>query len=111
MNGRPSTQLWGKLAWHPAVVAWRALAHDSPDPERIEVLHRGEASATYRLIGAGPGGAPIIARRSRRARALLERVLYERILAPLALTATRYLGFKAESPQSAWLFLTDAGDG
>jgi hypothetical protein len=109
---RPAAQvLWGKLAWHPAVMAWREVAHDAPDPERIEVLRRGPNSATYRLVGAGPGGAPILARRSRAAKAWIERTVYQRILPHLPVAAPRYWGFKAESPQFAWLFLTDVADG
>src|SRR2546428_11561444 len=57
MSSKPAAAvLWGKLAWHPAVVAWRGLAEDPPDPEHIEVLRQGKKSATYRLGGAAPGG-------------------------------------------------------
>src|SRR2546428_2179451 len=62
MSSKPAAAvLWGKLAWHPAVVAWRGLAEDPPDPEHIEVLRQGKKSATYRLGGAGPERAPAIA--------------------------------------------------
>jgi hypothetical protein len=108
---RAAFDLWGKLAWHPAVMAWRELAQDVPDPESIEVLHRGVESATYRLVGAGQGGESIIARRSRRAKARLERAVYEWILPHLPFSAPRYRGFKAESPQVAWLFLSELTDG
>src|SRR3989442_1150812 len=54
MSSKPAAAvLWGKLAWHPAVVAWRGLAQDPPDPEHIEVLRQGKKSATYR-----PDGGP-----------------------------------------------------
>jgi hypothetical protein len=107
----PARVLWGKLAWHPAVKAWRALAHDARDPERIEVLWRTNESATYRLVGAGPGGAAIIARRSRIAQAWIERRVCEWILPLLPKRVPRYCGFKAESQQFAWLFLADRTDG
>src|SRR5256886_17656971 len=59
MSSKPAAAvLWGKLAWHPAVVAWRGLAEDPPDPEHIEVLRQGKKSATYRLVGAGADRAP-----------------------------------------------------
>jgi len=102
--------LWGDCAWHPAVAAWRELAPDAPDPESIEVLRRGQKSATYRLVGAGPGGAPIIAQHARMAKASIERTVYEQILAHLPVTAPRCYGFREESPQLAWLFLEDVGD-
>ena len=102
--------LWGDCAWHPAVAAWRELAPDAPDPESIEVLRRGQKSATYRLVGAGPGGAPIIAQHARMAKASIERTVYEQILPHLPVTAPRCYGFREESPQLAWLFLEDVGD-
>ena len=33
--------LWGTFCWHPAVVAWREIAPDAPEPERIESYLRG----------------------------------------------------------------------
>jgi hypothetical protein len=107
----PPLVFWGKLDWHPAVTAWREVAPYAPDPERIEVLRRSADSATYRLVGAGPRGAPLIARRSRMATAWIARTVYERILPHLPVAAPRYCGFKAEGPQFAWLFLTGGTDG
>ena len=46
--------LWGNLSWHPAAAAWREVAPTAPTPECIEVLHRENGTATYRLVGAGP---------------------------------------------------------
>ena len=111
MSSKPAAAvLWGKLAWHPAVVAWRGLAEDPPDPEHIEVLRQGKKSATYRLVGAGPDGAPVIAQRSQMPKALIERTVYEQILPHLPVTSPRYYGFQEDSPQFAWLFLEDVGD-
>jgi len=106
----PAAVLWGKLAWHPAVVAWRGLAQEPPDPEQIEVLRQGKKSATYRLVGAGPDGAAVIAQRSQIPKALLERTVYEQILPHLPVTSPGYYGFREDSPQFAWLFLEDVGD-
>src|SRR2546428_2883612 len=100
----------GKLRCHPAVAAWRGLAQDPPDPEHIEVLRQGRKSATYRLVGAGPGGAPIIAQRSQMAKALIERTVYEQILPHVSVSSPRYYGFREESPEFAWLFLEDVGN-
>ncbi len=100
---------WGKLRCHPAVAAWRGLAQDPPDPEHIEVLRQGKKSATYRLVGAGPGGASIIAQRSCMAKARIERIVYERILPRLPVTSPRYYGSRVEDSEFVWLFLEDIG--
>src|SRR2546425_5941270 len=111
MSSKPAAAvLWGKLAWHPAVVAWRGLAEDPPDPEHIEVLRQGKKSATYRLVGAGADGAPVIAPRSQMPEALVERTGYEQILPHLPVTSPRYYGFQQDSPPFAWLVLQDVGD-
>src|SRR2546428_1842531 len=90
MSSKPAAAvLWGKLAWHPAVVAWRGLAEDPPDPEHIEVLRQGKKSATYRLVGAGAGGAPGIPPRPPMPKGPVERTGYEEILPPLPLPAPR----------------------
>jgi phosphotransferase family enzyme len=106
----PPTVLWGRLAWHPAVAAWRLHAPDAPDPEHIEVLEQRNKSATYRLVGAGPGGESIIAQRSAMAKALIERTVYEQVLPYLPVTSPRYYGCREASPQHAWLFVEDVGD-
>jgi hypothetical protein len=106
----PAAVLWGKLAWHPAVAAWREIAPEAPEPESIEVLRQGRKAATYRLAGVGPGGAPVIAQRSRAPKGQIERVVYERILPHLPVTAPAYLGSRQESAEYLWLFLEDVGD-
>lgn len=103
----PRAILWGTLAWHPAVKAWSAVTEAPAAPEAIEVLHQTDQSATYRLVGAGPGGAAVIARRRRTAMAVFERTFYRQILPHLSAEAPRYCGFTAESARFAWLFLTD----
>ncbi|HYT82490.1 MAG TPA: hypothetical protein VEK86_03505 [Gemmatimonadales bacterium] len=103
--------LWGHLAWHPAAAAWRDVAPTAPAPECIEVLRQENGTAVYRLIGVGPGGAPILARRSRIARALVERILYQQIVPRLPVTAPRYHAFRAAGPGLAWVFLQESGDG
>src|SRR3989442_15836770 len=106
MSSKPAAAvLWGKLAWHPAVVAWRGLAEDPPDPEHIEVLRQGKKSATYRLVGAGPGGAPGLPPRSQMPKGLVERTVYEQILPHLPLTSPRLYGFQEENPQFPGPFL------
>ena len=101
------------LAGHPAVAAWGELSGRpiAIDPTHIEVLRQGRKSATYRLVGAGPGGTPIIARRARTAKALILRTLYSKMLSRLPIAAARYCAFRAESPGFAWVFLEECGGG
>ncbi|HEV8265527.1 MAG TPA: hypothetical protein VGQ06_11290 [Gemmatimonadales bacterium] len=101
--------LWGNLAWHPAAAAWRAAAPTAPTPDCIEVLRADNGNGVYRLVGAGPSGAPIIARRSGMARALVVRTIYEKLLSRLPIAAPRYRAFQAEGPRYAWVFLEDVG--
>jgi len=103
--------LWGNLSWHPAADAWRQVAPAAPTPESIEVLHHENGTAVYRLVGAGPGGTPIIARRSGIAKALILRTLYSKMLSRLLIAAPRYCAFRAESPRCAWLFLEERRGG
>jgi hypothetical protein len=102
-------QLWGNIAWHPAATAWREADPTAPSPESIEVLSDENGTAAYRLVGAGPNGAPIIARRSGRMQALLVRTLYERLLArlPLGAGTPRFCAFHAEPTGVAWVFLVE----
>ena len=102
--------LWGNLAWHPAAEAWRQVAPTAPAPESIEVLHRENGTGTYRLVGVGPGGTPIIARRSGITKAVILRTLYSKILSRLPIPAARYRAFRAEPPGFAWVFLEERGD-
>src|SRR3989442_7447834 len=102
MSSKPAAAvLWGKLAWHPAVVAWRGLAEDPPDPEHIEVLRQGKKSATYRLVGAGADGAPGIAQRSQMPKAPIERTGYEQNLPHLPLTSPPFHRVPQDQPPVA----------
>src|SRR3989442_7022260 len=94
--------LWGKLSWHPAAAAWREVAPTAPTPECIEVLHRENGTATYRLVGAGPGGAPIIARPSGVTRARVVRKIYQKKLSRLPIRASRYYRFRTGRPGFSW---------
>lgn len=101
--------LLGNLAWHPAAAAWREVAPTAPAPESIEVLHRQNGTAVYRLVGAGPGGAPIIARRSGMANALVVRAIYQQMLSRLPISARRYRAFRPDEAGYAWVFLEEGG--
>ena len=94
---------------HPAVRAWRQLYPDA-EPLRITPLKvRRRKSTIYRLEGAGPAGSAVVAKRSQRAYALIERTVYEEILPGLSLPSLRYYGFLEDSEvDRCWLFLEDA---
>ncbi|HEV2669971.1 MAG TPA: phosphotransferase [Gemmatimonadales bacterium] len=106
----PKKLIWGKLDWHPAVKAWAAFTAAANEPESLEVLRKGTKAATYRLVGAGPGGESIIVQRSPAARAVIERAVNEDILSRLALTAPRYYGCSEDGRDFVWLFYEDVGD-
>src|SRR5439155_27352460 len=94
---------------HPAVHAWRQLY---PDAELLRITPlkvRRRKSTIYRLEGAGPAGSAVVAKRSQRAYALIERTVYEEILPGLSLPSLRYYGFLEDSEvDRCWLFLEDA---
>jgi ATP-binding cassette subfamily B protein len=114
-DGRPAaTQLSAgehcpNLNKHPAVRAWLQL-HPRAEPLAITPLRvRKFKNKVYRLEGAGLAGAPVIAKRLRKADAGIERTVYEEILARVAVPSLRFYG-SLEDPDSeyCWLFQEDA---
>jgi aminoglycoside phosphotransferase (APT) family kinase protein len=106
----PRAVLLDALATHPAVAAWNALVDRERAPSRIEVLRRGTKAATYRLVGIRAGERSVIAQRAPVARATIERLIHERILPLLPVTAPAFYGAWEETPEAAWLFFEDVGD-
>src|SRR5881396_3253109 len=97
------------LMSHPAVHAWRQLYPHS-EPRRIAPLRvRQRKNKVYRLEGAGWAGTAVIAKRSRKADALIERTVYEEIFPRLTVPSLRYYG-SLEDPDAeyCWLFLEEA---
>jgi hypothetical protein len=94
-----------------AARAWKALGGQRPEPERVEVLKEEPSrTAVYRLHLRDDREATVIAKRSPRTTALVERTVYERILPDLPLRRLRYHGSVAEpSGGFCWLFIEDAG--
>jgi ABC-type multidrug transport system ATPase subunit len=97
------------LMSHPAVHAWRQLNPHS-EPHRIAPLRVfPRKTMAYRLEGAGPAGSTVVAKRSRKACALIERTVYEEILAGLTVPSLRYYGFLEDSDaEYCWIFLEEA---
>ncbi len=103
--------LWGKLSWHPAAAAWREVAPSAPTPECIEVLRQQNGTGAYRLVGVGPEGGPVIARRAPSWRVQVEHAIYERILSRLGVRGRRYYAFPPTEPGYAWVFRQEGGRG
>jgi len=94
----------GKLSWHPAAVAWEHVAPFAPTPDCIEVLRQENGTGAYRLVGVGPEGGPVLARRAPSWRVLVERAIYQRILSRLGFTGRRYYAFPPKEPGFGWVF-------
>jgi ATP-binding cassette, subfamily B, bacterial len=96
-----------------AVAAWARLgaagARVSPAAGvTLKPIKRG--SAVYRLVGMGPGGSDVIAKRTRRATVELESSVYADLLPCLPVATVRCYGVaQADDDAMAWLFLEDAG--
>lgn len=108
-RGRPIAILREGLAAHPAVHAWHAVAPDDATPDVIQVLREHPSAAVYRLVGAGPGGAAVIAKRTSCAAAAIESAVYLELLPQLPLTAARCHGTCDAGP-FGWLLIEDVGE-
>ncbi len=102
--------LHGDPVEHPAIEAWRALGHRAVDPQGVETLKQRNRASTYRLLGMGPRGGSLIAKRCRRSTGMLERTIYQEILPILPVSSLRFHGLVEEGDgEFCWLFLEDAG--
>jgi hypothetical protein len=106
------------LLKHPAVQAWHKLQPEHTVPHRVELLKGKTPDQTkrpkrvvWRLVGVGPLGSAIIAKRSRRANAVIENAVYREILPLLPIASPSYYGMLEETNgESCWLFMEDAGE-
>ena len=98
---------------HPAVQAWLSLDHgaDRPVPERVAPATpkkpKRRKTAVYRLEGVGDGGV-VIAKRCKKADAVIEHAVYEHYLSRLGLPVPGFKG-RADDPDEhfAWLFMSE----
>jgi hypothetical protein len=99
------------LREHPAAKAWARLRPGRGEPTAIVRLQKKAKGQVYRLEGAGPGGAAVIAKRSSSDRIQRECAVYEHALPALPVPEVGYYG-SIEEPEEGcgWLFLEDAGD-
>lgn len=96
---------------HPASRAWARLRPGAA-PTAVRTLQEKAKGAVYRLEGAGPDGAAIVAKRCSLPRIRRERVLYESVMPALPRCTVRYHGAAEDVERGAgWLFLDDAGGG
>jgi hypothetical protein len=95
-----------------ALSLWGQVAPDGRPPSHVSILkapHR--KSAVYRLEGADPRGAAVIAKRARRSTIENERRVYQEILAVLPVPSLRLYGSADDRDRGyGWLFMEDAGD-
>lgn len=101
------------VAEHPAMRAWCTLYPERASGAGIEILKGRKATArrsAYRLVGVGPGGSSVIAKRYPRAKAVVERWVYEEVLPRVRVSAPRFHGCVDAGGSSCWLFLEDAGE-
>ena len=106
---RPRRVLDHSLGEHPAVLAWRAVDPKGVVPERIEVFCDAANWLLYALLGAGPAGSTVFAKRRLISVAATERTVYERILPLVPLATPRCYGC-TEDGDYVW-FLLQAVDG
>jgi len=94
-----------------AAERWRELS--GTRPRRVSVLKElkdARKSGVYRLEGAGPGGAAVIAKLSRHRKAEVERTVYEDVLPRLPWEGLSCYGnADAGDGEHRWLFVEDAG--
>jgi hypothetical protein len=114
VSNAPVAVLRDGLRSHEAALAWEGMAFPGRWPTRIEVLReRTPTAAVYRLIGAGPQGASVIAKRYPPGQGDAERLVYEHVLPHLSSTTPRCYGVRVEAGQgdevTRWIFLEDVG--
>jgi Phosphotransferase enzyme family len=92
-----------------ASMLWSAVDPGAP-PDSVEVLKSADRkSAVVRLVGSGPDGQSVVAKRAARATIEVEARVYRDVLARLPVSGTRLFGTVPEGDR-AWLFLEDAGE-
>ncbi len=100
------------LGAHPAARAWARL-DIGPPPQEIRILKERSKgirkSAVYWLAGAGPDGAPVVAKLGKRRIAAIESAAYRNALTRLPIDSLHLHGLSELDERFTWLFLSDAG--
>jgi len=94
---------------HPAVQAWRQLYPKREQPHSVELISEGRKSCVYQLVGVGPSGTAVIAKRCKAGEAQVEQTIYEEILPHLPISSLTFYGV-VDEPETKfrWFFLEDA---
>ncbi len=95
------------LSEHPASLAWSQLGQGGSAPSEIYVLSKRIKSSIYRLVEAAPARSSVVAKYCQRQTARHERIIYEKVLPKLPVTAPQFYGFIAGENGYDWLFLED----
>jgi len=95
---------------HPALVAWRTLRGAGGTPIHVSSITSKEKASVWRLTGAAPSGADVIAKRATRGSAAIERLIYERVIPRVGVDSPAYFGSVEDGDDAIWLFVEDAGD-
>src|SRR5215471_12487775 len=90
------TLVTADLREHPAARAWSEARRVRLVPESIQVLKNRNDSRVYRLAGVGPEGANVVAKQCPKAKASVERFIYERVLPRLPFETLQCYGFVEE---------------
>src|SRR6266487_6864317 len=99
-----------RIEEHRAVKAWRQIQPNRFEPRNIQIVKLKRKTSVYRLTGDGANGSAVIAKRCGATSAVVERLVYEQLLARLPVPALRCYGFVPEAEgEFCWLFLDDAG--
>src|SRR5919197_3161539 len=94
---------------HPAVRAWRQVDPRAEPLTITPLVGRRRKNSIYRLEGAGRAGVPVIAKRSAKTTALVERTVYEEVLPRVAIPSLHQYGYLEEPDgEHCWLFLEEA---
>lgn len=98
-----------ELAEELAVRAWNRVQPGGSEPSSIEILKDSGfpmKTLIYRLREAAPDGTDVVAKRSRLAKAAVERAVYEQLLPNVPSRALTYYGAHEEQGSGfCWLFL------
>lgn len=93
---------------HPAIAAWtlvRGSAHDATEVVTLKDLGYPKKKSLYRLVGAGPDGSDVVAKRQRRRKAAIEVAVYEHVLPHVPGRSAAYYGLlMEENTRFWWLF-------
>ena len=101
-----------KVHQHSLINALGVIGHEPVEPVSIELL-KGESqrSVIYRLTFVGMEYKTLIAKRCPQNHSLIERTIYEEILANISLPVPQYFGYVLEPEgEFGWFFLEDVGD-